>query len=144
MDRVKKIYNPDDQEYNDDLQEIAAISIFEAWWIRILDQPEFDMYESCLKQQRVELPKLDEDLHDQFNKKKEFVLGKREEKKRLRDAEASAALSGGGLGADQGWDSAAVLPTAVTAGDGAGWNDAEADAAAIADCNNSWTGVAVW
>lgn len=74
---------------------------------------------------RVDYPQLDEDLHEQFNKKKEYIEGKRQEKIRAR-AEASALsvdtgfdkLNGSSGG---GWDS---VDTAVDTGDG--WNQAAA------------------
>jgi hypothetical protein len=74
---------------------------------------------------RVEYPQLDADLHEQFIKKKEYVEGKREEKKRAR-AEASAVPADSGFDtlnecSDAGWDS---VTTAVDTGDG--WNQAAA------------------
>lgn len=158
LDLVERIYDQTDLEYPDDLQEIAAISIFEAWWTKKLDEPEYDEYVSFLEQMRIDYPKLDEDLRNQFQKKKEFIEGKREEKKRLRDAEASAALTSGGMGADEGWDSVDVQPAAVTAGggwdsqqmDGAAdaggddWNDAGADTSAKGTIDNAWVGAGTW
>ncbi|ROW07243.1 hypothetical protein VMCG_03820 [Cytospora schulzeri] len=140
LDLVERIYDKNDKEYPDDLQEIAAMSIFEAWWTKKLDEPEFDEYMSFLEQMRAEYPKLDEDLRDQFQKKKEFIEGKRDEKKRLRDAEASTALAG----ADEGWASASVEPAAVTVG--GGWDSAQVDGAAEAggnDWNNTGDGTSL-
>lgn len=155
LDLVERIYDQNDKEYPDDLQEIAAISIFEAWWTKKLDEPEYDEYMSFLEQMRAEYPKLDENLHDQFQKKKDFIEGKRDEKKHLRDAEASAALAGGGMGANEGWATVDVQPAAITAGggwdsvqvDGAAetggndWNNAGADASAGGSINNAWGGI---
>lgn len=134
LDLVERIYDQNDKEYQDDLQEIAAISIFEAWWTKKLDEPAYEEYMSFLEQMRIEYPKLDEDLHDQFQKKKDFIEGKREEKKRFRDAEASV----GRAAADEGWDSVDVKPTAVTAG--GEWGSEQVDGAAEAggdDWNNA-------
>lgn len=130
LDLVERIHDKNDKEYTDDLQEIAAISIFEAWWTKKLDEPEYDEYMDFLEQMRAEFPKLDEDLHSQFQKKKDFIEGKRDEKKRLRDAEANAALAGGGLDADNGWGTFGVQPVAVTADDG--WSPQQVDGTAQA------------
>lgn len=128
LDLVERIYDKDDKEYSDDLQEIAAISIFEAWWTKKLDEPEYDEYMDILERLRAEYHQLDEDLHDQFQKKKDFIEGKREEKKRLRDADASVARAGGSMGADEGWDSVDVQPAAVTVG--GSWNSTQVDGTA--------------
>lgn len=110
---------------------------------------------SFLEQMRAEYPKLDENLHDQFQKKKDFIEGKRDEKKHLRDAEASAALAGGDMGANEGWATVDVQPAAITAGggwdslqvDGAAetggndWNNAGTDASAGGSSNNAWGGI---
>lgn len=82
---------------------------------------------SFLEQMRVDYSQLDEDLHEQFNKKKEYIEGKREEKKRAR-AEASGApgFDAANGSADGGWDNASV-GVADGAGDaGDGWNQAAA------------------
>ncbi|KKY36242.1 hypothetical protein UCDDA912_g03786 [Diaporthe ampelina] len=124
---VKRIYSSEVGDHlTSDLREVAAISIFEAWWTHKLDDPEFDEYVSELEQMRVDVPKLDEDLHEQFIKKKEFIAGKREERKRARDAEFSAAPVDNGFDnphgpTDGGWDS---VDGAGDAGDG--WNQAAA------------------
>lgn len=90
---------------------------------------------------RIDYPQLDEDLHEQFNKKKEFIEGKREERKRARDAESSAPPVDTGFDnpdapIDGGWDSV------DGAGDGGdGWNQAAAmvsnEGGADADWNNA-------
>lgn len=118
LDIVERIYDENDKGYTDDLQEIAAISIFEAWWTKKLDEPEHDEYMGFLEQMRAEYPKLDEDLRTQFQKKKDFIEGKREEKKRLRDSEASAPLTDGAMGVGKGWDMVDAQPVAVAAGGG--------------------------
>ncbi|ROW15610.1 hypothetical protein VPNG_02204 [Cytospora leucostoma] len=118
LDTAERIYDENDKEYTNDLQEIAAISIFEAWWTKKLDEPEYDEYMGFLEQMRAEYPKLDEDLRTQFQKKKDFIEGKREEKKRLRAAEASAPLTDGAMGVGEGWDTADAQPVAVAAGGG--------------------------
>ncbi|KUI72282.1 hypothetical protein VM1G_07742 [Cytospora mali] len=136
LDIVERIYDENDKEYTDDLREIAAISIFEAWWTKKLDESEYDEYMSFLEQMRVEFPKLDEDLRVQFQKKKDFIEGKRDEKKRLRDTEASAALAG----VDEGWDSVDVQPAAIAVG--GGWDSTEVDGAAEAG-GNDWNNAGV-
>lgn len=80
---------------------------------------------SYLEQMRIDYPQLDEDLNEQFNKKKEYIEAKREEKKRSH-AEASALPVDDGFdvpkgSADGGWDS---VDGAGDAGDG--WNQAAA------------------
>lgn len=80
---------------------------------------------SYLEQMRIDYPQLDEDLNEQFNKKKEYIEAKREEKKRSH-AEASAVPFDDGFdapkgSADGGWDS---VDGAGDAGDG--WNQAAA------------------
>lgn len=75
---------------------------------------------------RINYPQLDEDLHEQFNKKKDFIEGKREERKRARDAEGSAPAVDTGFDTldaptDGGWD---AVNGAGDAGDG--WNKAAA------------------
>lgn len=124
---VKRIYSSETNDLlTSDLREAAAISIFEAWWTRKLDEPEFDEYVSELEKMRVDYPELDEDLHEQFKKKKEFIEGKREERKRAQDGQFSAGPVDNGFDspdgpADGGWDS---VDGAGDAGDG--WNHAAA------------------
>lgn len=127
---VERLYTSEtNDELAADLREAAAISIFEAWWTRKLDEPEFDQYMSFLEQMRVEYPQLDEDLHEQFNKKKEYIEGKREEKKRARAAEGNGSAGGfdaANGAADGGWDSATVDVTDGAEDNGDGWNQAAA------------------
>lgn len=78
---------------------------------------------------RVDYPQLDEDLHEQFNKKKEYIEGKREERKRARNAEINGPPVDTGFDnpdgpADGGWDSVDGAGDAGDAGDG--WNQAAA------------------
>lgn len=118
--------NENDDDLTSDLREAAAISIFEAWWTHKLDAPEYDQYASWLEQMRIDYPQLDEDLHEQFNKKKEFIEGKREDRKRARDTEFSAPPVDTGFDnpdapIDGGWDS---VDGTGDAGDG--WNQAAA------------------
>lgn len=128
LDTVARIYSKEDSDYDDGLQETAAISIFEAWWTYKLEDAEFDEYMSRLEDMRVEYPQLDADLHQQFDRKKEFIEGKREERKRNRDGEGSAPYANtgfdnpGGATASGGWDS--VDGAGDTGGDG--WNQAAA------------------
>ena len=123
---VERIYNSEgNDDLTSDLREAAAISIFEGWWTFNLDLPEYDEYVTRLEQIRVDYPQLDEDLHEQFNKKKEYIEGKRQEKIRAR-AEASALPVDTGFNtvngsAEGGWG------TVDAAGDtGDGWNQAAA------------------
>ncbi|KAJ0108991.1 hypothetical protein J7T55_005539 [Diaporthe amygdali] len=129
LDFVERIYSEENYaEYTDDLREIAAISIFEAWWTFKLDGPESDQYISWLEQMRVDYPQLDADLHQQFDKKKEFIESKREERRRARDAEVSAPSAENGFDnpgdpiATGGWDSV----DGAGGADGDGWNQAAA------------------
>lgn len=130
---AERIYASEtDDELTADLREAAAISIFEAWWTRKLDEPEYDQYMSFLEQMRVEYPQLDEDLHKQFNKKKEFIESKREEKKRARAAEGAGGFGAGfdavnnGAAADGGWETGAVDVADGASDAGDGWNQAVA------------------
>ncbi|KAG8163014.1 hypothetical protein KVR01_007492 [Diaporthe batatas] len=114
-----------------DLREAAAISIFEAWWTYKLEGPEYDQYMSFLEQMRVEYPQLDKDIHEQFNKKKEYIEGKREEKRRARAAEAAGLTGGldsatGAADVGGGWDTAAVEVTGGVGDAGDGWSQAAA------------------
>lgn len=124
---VERIYNSETgDDLTSDLREAAAMSIFEAWWTYKLDASEYDQYVSWLEQMRIDYPQLDEDLHEQFNKKKEFIEGKREERKRARAAESSAPAADNGFDnpdapADGGWDSVDGTVDAVD-----GWNQAAA------------------
>ncbi|CAN8105171.1 unnamed protein product [Discula destructiva] len=101
IENVEIIYDENDKEYIEDsesLREAAAASIFEAWWLRILDQPEYDDYCSYIEQLRVEFPKLDEDLNKRFDAKKEYIEKKRDEKReelRHINAAAGGRLRGG-------------------------------------------------
>lgn len=101
---------------------------------------------------RIDYPQLDEDLHEQFNKKKEYIEGKREERKRARKAEFSApdAVDSGfdnpnGPTDGGGWDSVNGAGEAGDAGDaGDGWN--QAAAMVTAEEVPSWTvpSVSMW
>lgn len=80
---------------------------------------------------RIDYPQLDEDLNQQFNKKKEYIEGKREERKRARNAQfsAPAAVDSGfdnpnGPTDGGGWDSVNGAGETGDAGDG--WNQAAA------------------
>ncbi|KAI3393733.1 hypothetical protein diail_3779 [Diaporthe ilicicola] len=125
---VERIYSNENSEYDDELREIAAISIFEAWWNYKLDDAEFDEYMARLAEMRVEYPQLDADLHQQFDRKKDFIEGKREERKRNRDGEGSAPYNTNGFNNPGGavvvgaWDS--MDGAAEASGDG--WNQAAA------------------
>ncbi|POS73242.1 hypothetical protein DHEL01_v208368 [Diaporthe helianthi] len=125
---VERIYGSDNkEELTSDLREAAAISIFEAWWTRKLDEPEYDQYMSFLEQMRVDYPKLDEDLHEQFDKKKEYIEGKREEKKRARaEGAGQTGLDAASGRADGGWDTAAVDVKEGAGDAGDEWNQAAA------------------
>lgn len=135
---VERLYDEDNRLYLGDamLQEAVAASIFEAWWSRELDEPEFDDYCSFLEQMRAEFPKLDEDLNGRFEEKKAFIEKKREERKSAqRDGGARQSnkshnngqhgkSSGDADSADGGWGDAAA--TTVDADDewGAGGKSA--------------------
>lgn len=127
---VERVYSSDSgDDLTSDLREAAAISIFEAWWTYKLEDPESDQYVSWLEQMRSEYSQLDEDLHEQFNKKKEFIEGKREERKRARNAEFSVPAVDDGFDnpngpTDGGWDSVDGAGDAGDAGDG--WSQAAA------------------
>ncbi|KAL1859052.1 hypothetical protein Daus18300_009690 [Diaporthe australafricana] len=128
LDTVERIYSNEDPDYDDDLQEAAAISIFEAWWTYKLDDAEFDDYMSRLEDMRVEYPQLDADLHQQFDRKKEFIEGKREERKRNRDGEGSAPYANTGFDNPGGGTTSAGFDSVGGAGDtgGDGWSQAAA------------------
>lgn len=110
---LEMLYDESHPNYIGDaaLQEAGAASVFEAWWTKLLDEPEYADYCSFLEQMRVEFPKLDEDLNARFEEKKTFIEQKRAERKAERHAGASKYAGDDypkNDGADGGWGNAAA------------------------------------
>lgn len=113
IDYVARLYDTaddDDDGADRPLQEAAAASIFEAWWTRQLDDPEFDEYCSHVEQLRVEFEQLDHDLNARFEEKKDFMGKKREERRNAAKAGYNPIITDVGRngGADGGWGTAAT------------------------------------
>ncbi|KAF3762991.1 hypothetical protein M406DRAFT_331564 [Cryphonectria parasitica EP155] len=107
LDYVERLYDEGHFQYlgpSEALQEAASASIFEAWWTRKLDEPEYNDYCSFIEQMRAVFPKLDEDLNKRFDDKKEHIEKKKAEKK----AQQAAPYNSSNNGADGGWGSAAA------------------------------------
>lgn len=129
---IDLIYDTGHPEYIGDsehLREAAAASIFEAWWNRTLDQPEYDAYCSAIEQCRAKFPKLDEDINKRFDDKKEYIEKKREEK---REEKRQARAAGGDVDRGRVFG-CEIVPTASSAaeypeptGPDGGWGDAAA------------------
>lgn len=129
IDYVERLYDETHELYIGDptLQEAGAASIFEAWWTRQLDGPEYDDYCSFLEQMRAEFPKLDDDLNGRFDEKKAFLQTKREERK-------SGLRGGGGNNYTNGITTGASEYGKKDDADG-GWGDA---AASTGDATGEW------
>lgn len=119
-DYVARLYDENHPDYTGadrHLQEAAAASIFEAWWTRQLDGPDYAEYCSHLEQMRVEFQQLDADLNTRFDEKKAFINKKREER-RAKDATVPSTAATTNT-TDGGWGSAA----AGVAGNYDEWNN---------------------
>lgn len=117
IDYVARLYDTSDPEYDGGdrlLQEAVAASIFEAWWTRKLDEPEFDEYCSHVEQLRVEFDQLDKDLNARFDEKKDFLDKKREERRTKFTANPVVSdFIAVNDGADGGWGTAATEAAAT-------------------------------
>lgn len=120
IDYVARLYDTSDPDYDGaerPLQEAAAASIFEAWWTRQLDEPEFDDYCSQIEQLRIEFEQLDKDLNTRFDEKKDFLDKKREERRvKFMNAPVvpdASDLSAAVDGDDGGWGTAVTETAAV-------------------------------
>lgn len=116
IDYVERLYDTSDPDYEDAdrlLQEAAAASIFEAWWTRQLDEPEFDEYCSHIEQLRVDFEQLDKDLNARFHEKQDFIEKKREERRaKVAAVPVVPDVSAVTDGVDGGWGTAAATETA--------------------------------
>lgn len=117
IDYVGRLYDTSEPYCDGDirpLQEAAAASIFEAWWTRQLDEPEFDEYASYVEQLRAEFDQLDQDLNARFDEKKGFIEKKREERRTKGSVVPAVSDFGAvvGDGADGGWGTAATVAAA--------------------------------
>lgn len=119
------------------LREAAAASVFEAWWSRVLDEPEYDEYCSYLEQLRVKFPKLDEDINKRFDDKQEYIKKKREEK---RQARVNGGVDGGPHKND-GFQASSVADYPEATGPDGGWGDATATAAVTDARVDEWGAV---
>lgn len=117
----------------DPVREVAAASVFWAWWTHKLDDDETPDDMKFLDVLRREIPKLDQDLHDWCERNEQEVRKKWEDKKNGRAAAESAGgdrfgtdglASGGGGGT--GWNEAPTASAAI----GGGWDETPSSAAA--------------
>lgn len=122
IEYVIRLYDTADPDYDGSerlLQEAAAASIFEAWWTRRLDGPEFDEYCSHVEQLRVDFEQFDKDLNARFDEKKDFLDKKREERRAnakaatVADVPDVTAAGNGADSADGGWGTAATKAVAT-------------------------------
>jgi hypothetical protein len=109
---------------NDALREVAAASVFWAWWSGRLDEQENPEDMMTLDVLRRDIPKLDQDLHDWCERNEQEVRKKWDDKKKAKEAERNglAATDGGG----GGWDNSNNNNTADGTGahGGGGWDTA--------------------
>ncbi|EXJ87788.1 hypothetical protein A1O1_04715 [Capronia coronata CBS 617.96] len=136
-DEVEWFYNsPALRACGDSVREVAAASIFWAWWNRKLDDEETPDDMMFLDVLRQEISKLNDDLHNWCDRNEQAIRAKWEEKKNGRAAETAGAdsfqndgLTSRGVGG--GWDDTAASPTGAGAGSG-GWDDENSPPAAKA------------
>lgn len=154
IEYLERIYDEESNLYlgsSEPLREAAAASVFEKWWNGVLEDSEYDDYCSYLEQMRAKFPKLDKDLNERFDDKKEYVLKKREEKRQGRTAGAGGGGNNGyrgssaadypeARGPDGGWSDAAATVGAATVGD---QNEGEWSAA-ITGQDDPSTGAGEW
>ena len=136
-------------KYEDNgLRDVAAASVFYAWWRGALDEVDTPDDMCFLSVLREELPTLDDDLHKWAEKNEEDVRAKwakkDEEKRGGGDAggfgEDSGLAEGGGVGA--GWDQGDnQAPTGVTGGwdtGGVGGSSNEWETGGAPAADNDW------
>lgn len=146
IDYVGRLYDTSEPYCDGDirpLQEAAAASIFEAWWTRQLDEPEFDEYASYVEQLRAEFDQLDQDLNARFDEKKGFIEKKREERRTKGSVVPAVSDFGAvvGDGADGGWGTAATEAAAGQdewAADGANGANGGEDLTSGGTAANGW------
>ncbi|KAG9768628.1 hypothetical protein ABEF93_000472 [Exophiala dermatitidis] len=127
----------------DSVREVAAASIFWAWWNHKLNDEDTPDDMKFLDVLRKEIPKLDKDLHDWCARHEQEVRQKWEDKKNGKVAETGGddGFTSGGVGGGWnetpstariggGWDE---VPSAATAG--GDWDQAPA---AAADVGGGW------
>ncbi|PSR92309.1 hypothetical protein BD289DRAFT_481063 [Coniella lustricola] len=108
------------------LEEAVCASIFEAWWSRTLDAPDYQSYSVGVEELREMYPKLNDGLNECFESKKTYIEQKKTERKGQKGQRTAASSRAnddygnegshenindyGGYsndGADGGWGSAA-------------------------------------
>ncbi|KAJ9615071.1 hypothetical protein H2200_001145 [Cladophialophora chaetospira] len=109
---------PDDKV--DPLREVAATSIFWAWWNATLDSEETPEEMCIVDELRQENPQLDDDLHAWCERNEAEVRRKWEEKDKAKKYGGQAST---GDGAGAGWDQP------VDTSGGGGWDQPATDAA---------------
>lgn len=125
-------YLPEDQV--NPLREVAATSVFWAWWNARLDSEETPEEMCILDELRQENKQLDDDLHAWCERNEKEVRRKWAEKDQAKKYGGQASTGDGG-----GWDQ-----PAATSGGGGGWDQPSADGA-----NGGWdaaapTGTSDW
>lgn len=126
-DEVEWFYtSPALNNCKDSLREVAAASVFWAWWNAVLNEEDTPEDMDVLEEMRVNIPKLDDDLHDWCERNETEVRKKWEEKKTKKESCVSDDA-----GAFQGWDTIGIGKNAARGGDGGGggiWDTGDTDA----------------
>ncbi len=105
------------------VREVAAASVFWGWWNGKLNEEETSEDLMFLDMLRIEIPKLDQDLHDWCERNERNVREKWEEKRKAKQEEQAGfdnAGDAGGFssgGGGDGWDNAGEISTG-----GSGWD----------------------
>lgn len=122
---------------NEAVREVAAASVFWAWWNFKLDENETPEDMMILSALRDKIKKLDQDLHDMCEKNEEQVRAKWEEKRKAKEGEGELGgdTSGSGGGTGGGWDQAV---TSSPAGGESNW-DTAGDELAKQNGSNAFT-----
>lgn len=137
LDLVRQIFDSFSPLNALGLQEVAATSIFEAWYTWKLEEDCYDEYMYELTDLRDGIPELDQCLHEAVEKKDAWIKERREKKRREREeAETSTGEHGGG---DWSVSGEVVDTSAGTGYAGVGVSDWDNDrqySAEMLDCTN--------
>ncbi|KIW10491.1 hypothetical protein PV08_11455 [Exophiala spinifera] len=102
----------------DSLREVAAASVFWAWWNSVLNEEDTPEELDTLEELRSRIPKLDGDLHDWCERNEAEVKKKWEEKKKARkDPNVSNDPED-----FKGWDTIGIGKTPAGSGEGGGFD----------------------
>lgn len=126
------------------LEEAVCASIFEAWWSRTLDEPDYDEYAACIEELRELYPKLHKGLNESFDSKKAFIEQKKAERKGQKGQRTSANDNGhntyGNEGVyDGGFNNANDFGTYNNDGADGGWGSAAGDAGDAVEAVAEWS-----